>query len=709
MAASGGPRAAHGSDIALMPFGAPRRAPRPSRSVRSSRPRRSLGGDAADDSAIWVHPTDPSLSIVIGTDKSTTGGLDVYDLAGNELHVYPDGRMNNVDVRYNFPLAGCPSTSSRRPTASTLRRSSIASSRRPVSGPHRLVPTSSGHRHRARRRAVPLTGERQVLRLRDRHREYRPVRAEGSSGSVTGTLVRQFTRPDATEGLVADDELQRLYVAQEDIGGVYRYGAEPGDGSTNVLVEGTTEVGGAHRPGCQGPLDLLRPGRHRLSHRRQPGRESIPSLRPRDECAGRHLPGRGRQRDRRRTGEDGIDVLGFGLGPTFPDGFFMSQDHVNDGFNQNHKLVSWRTIAQAFTPDLLIDNTWDPRLIGAVERAPETTITAGPDGSVASTTATFQFSASKVGSTVRLLARRSAYTACASPRTYSGLCGLPQLPGPRHRRRRAQRPDPGDTRLDVDISPPAVSSTVPSNGATAVANITTVQATFSEAVAPAQSPARRSHSSGPPTERRSRRAFHSAQANASAILTPGAALAPLTGYTATLAQSIADAAGNQLGQAVSWTFTTASAATRPDTDAVADTDPADRDHPIEPGRSHGRRLSVVNVTATSAVTIPSPTGTPAGDVLVACLALNGSGVASGGAPAGWTAIPVSSTITNPKVAGYYPWQVAANPRATAGPWPLRSSTAAASRATRASIKRPHSTSALQRERRRRQPRPWCPV
>ena len=42
---------------------------------------------------------------VIGTDKSNDGhGLVVYDLSGRELFYYPDGRMNNVDVRYNFPL-----------------------------------------------------------------------------------------------------------------------------------------------------------------------------------------------------------------------------------------------------------------------------------------------------------------------------------------------------------------------------------------------------------------------------------------------------------------------------------------------------------------------------------------------------------------------------------------------------------------------------
>ena len=63
------------------------------------------GADAADDPAIWIHPTDPSKSTIIGTDKSTDGrGLVVYDLSGRELFSYPDGRMNNVDVRYNFPL-----------------------------------------------------------------------------------------------------------------------------------------------------------------------------------------------------------------------------------------------------------------------------------------------------------------------------------------------------------------------------------------------------------------------------------------------------------------------------------------------------------------------------------------------------------------------------------------------------------------------------
>ena len=55
-----------------------------------------------DDPAIWVHPTDPSRSLIIGTDKKQ--GLDVYDLAGKRVQSLPDGRMNNVDLRYRFRL-----------------------------------------------------------------------------------------------------------------------------------------------------------------------------------------------------------------------------------------------------------------------------------------------------------------------------------------------------------------------------------------------------------------------------------------------------------------------------------------------------------------------------------------------------------------------------------------------------------------------------
>lgn len=59
-------------------------------------------GDAADDPAIWIHPQQPALSRVLGTNKKQ--GLLAYDLQGKLLQELPVGRLNNVDVRPNFAL-----------------------------------------------------------------------------------------------------------------------------------------------------------------------------------------------------------------------------------------------------------------------------------------------------------------------------------------------------------------------------------------------------------------------------------------------------------------------------------------------------------------------------------------------------------------------------------------------------------------------------
>ena len=57
-----------------------------------------------DDPAIWIHPTDPSQSLIVGTDKNPEdGALYVFDLDGKilpEKTVRPLLRVNNVDIEY---------------------------------------------------------------------------------------------------------------------------------------------------------------------------------------------------------------------------------------------------------------------------------------------------------------------------------------------------------------------------------------------------------------------------------------------------------------------------------------------------------------------------------------------------------------------------------------------------------------------------------
>ncbi|MCW2576975.1 MAG: hypothetical protein JWR28_1124 [Modestobacter sp.] len=81
--------------------------------------------------------------------------------------------------------------------------------------------------------------------------------------------------------------------------------------------------------------------------------------------------------------------------------------------------------------------------------------------------------------------------------------------------------------------------------------------------------------------------------------------------------------------------------------------------------------TVVNTTAGTTVTVAAPSGTASGDVLVSCLALNGSTVAS--APAGWSSIAGVTSVSNPRVYGYY--KVAGASEPTSYSWTLASSVA----------------------------------
>lgn len=60
----------------------------------------------ADDPAIWVHPTSPARSLILGTDKAArVGGLFVFNLDGKIVQtIMPVDRPNNVDVEGNVAV-----------------------------------------------------------------------------------------------------------------------------------------------------------------------------------------------------------------------------------------------------------------------------------------------------------------------------------------------------------------------------------------------------------------------------------------------------------------------------------------------------------------------------------------------------------------------------------------------------------------------------
>lgn len=325
------------------------------------------GTDAADDPAIWIHPEDTGLSTVIGTDK--TSGLVVYDLDGNTLQSIDIGDVNNVDVRYNFPLAdetvALVAATNRTFNSLVLyavnpqtrelydvAARDIISDMQEVYGFCMYHSAMTGDYYAIINSAD--TGEVEQYRLFD-----------DGMGRVDAELVREFVVGQQTEGCVADDELGNLFIGEE-TAAIWKYGAEPDAGDERVLVDSvengnfTADVEGlAIYYGSDGSGYLIASSQgssefviyDRTGDHSYIGRFSVVEAEGVDAV----------------SGTDGLDVTNAALGDAFPEGLFVAQDdtNINPDENQNFKLVSWGDIAEAL--GLMVDTGFDPRNVGRME------------------------------------------------------------------------------------------------------------------------------------------------------------------------------------------------------------------------------------------------------------------------------------------------------------------------------------------------------
>ena len=301
------------------------------------------GGDAADDAAIWLHPTDGSQSTIIGTDKKK--GLVVYDLTGRELQYLPDGKLVNVDLRHDFPL-------------DNRHTSIVASGGR---GNHGIAVYAIDESTRLLRNVSagalkvgvqvygscmyrsPVTGSHYVFVTSKSGEVEQWQLFETVPGQVGARRVRSFDVGSQVEGCVADDELGSLYVGEEDVG-IWKYAAEPTTDTERTLVDSTSSTGHltadvegltlSYGPEGRGYLIASSQGSDEfVVYRRTGENEYLATF--------QIVEGNGIDRV---THSDGIDVLEADLGPGFPRGVFVTQDQRNDGAHQNFKLVPWQDI-----------------------------------------------------------------------------------------------------------------------------------------------------------------------------------------------------------------------------------------------------------------------------------------------------------------------------------------------------------------------------
>ncbi|WP_394204189.1 phytase [Shewanella waksmanii] len=171
-------------------------------------------GDTMDDPAIWVHPTQPSQSRILGTNKRW--GLLSFDMQGQQVQKLPAGRVNNVDIRQRVKLGG------------QYRDIAVASNRDRNSLSIFEI-NQHGHLTQLVEQATSLT-DIYGLCLYQPDETSLYAFANDKSGVISqlslswdkhhlrADEVRRFSVPTQPEGCVADDQNKQLFVGEENTG-----------------------------------------------------------------------------------------------------------------------------------------------------------------------------------------------------------------------------------------------------------------------------------------------------------------------------------------------------------------------------------------------------------------------------------------------------------------------------------------------------------
>lgn len=302
----------------------------------------TTSGDSADDATLWVNPSDPSRSLIIGTNKQL--GLKVYDLSGKQVQFLPDGRMNNVDHRDDFPLGG-------------KKVSLVTSSNRSDNsiGIYRINPETRQLENVAARRITTIEAYGSCMyHSRKTGKFYYIVTSkqglveqfelfDDGKGRVDARQARRFKVGTQLEGCVADDELGHLYIGEENAA-IWKYGAEPEADLKRVKVDGIAPEGHLVADvegltivyGKDGKGHLIASSQGNNSYviyRRDGNNDYVKTF--------RIVSGNGIDEV---TDTDGIHATSANLGPMFPNGVFIAQDGLDDKGKQNFKLVPWDRI-----------------------------------------------------------------------------------------------------------------------------------------------------------------------------------------------------------------------------------------------------------------------------------------------------------------------------------------------------------------------------
>lgn len=214
-----------------------------------------------DDPAIWIHPTDPTQSLVIGTDKggdTDQGGLYVFRLDGSidrERSIVGLNRPNNVDIAYGLVLGADTVDVA---VVTVRRENSIRVFTLPDMRPIDKggIPVFEGETERDPMGVALYTDLATGAIHAVVGRKFGPSGSylwqyrleDAGDGSVRGTVVRrfgEFSGKKEIEAIAVDNELGFIYYSDETVG-VRKYHAHPDSGDVELAFFADTDVKSDH-------------------------------------------------------------------------------------------------------------------------------------------------------------------------------------------------------------------------------------------------------------------------------------------------------------------------------------------------------------------------------------------------------------------------------------------------------------------------------
>ena len=304
--------------------------------------------DAADDPAIWRHPTDPAKSLIIGTDKRA--GIHVYDMSGKAIGFTASPRLNNVDLRSNVMVNGngavLVAASDRRDEANAAIALFALDTAAQKLIPLASLPVGKGEAYGMclwqRKRDGQLYA---FLVLKDGRIDQ--VELNLSGVNPTGKVVRSMKLKTQSEGCVVDDRTGLLYVTEEDVG-LWRFAADP-SASMKAIELGQTD-------GKQLVADAE--GMAIMPIGADAGYLIVSSQG--DNAYALYDLKTGSYRARFRIGDgiidgvqetDGLELAVGNFGADYPGGLFVTQDGDNSPETQNFKFTAWADVLKVLKLD----------------------------------------------------------------------------------------------------------------------------------------------------------------------------------------------------------------------------------------------------------------------------------------------------------------------------------------------------------------------